>query len=90
MVRPTGLLVSSMRLAPSGFVASRLHENSFLTNFSNLGAFRARLQSNTGVHETKKGHLKVTFVSLARPTGFEPVAPRLGKRSSSKCFVVSH
>ena len=27
---PTGLLVSSMRLAPSGFVATRLHENSVI------------------------------------------------------------
>ena len=63
--------------SPFGFVAARLHENSFLTNFSNLA--RAALEPNpTPGHENKKSHLKVTVDSMARPTGFEPVTPAFG------------
>ena len=73
---PTGLLVPSWD-SPFGFVAARLHENSLPANFSNLA--RTALEPNpTPGHENKKGHLKVAFFILARPTGFEPVTPAFG------------
>ena len=40
--------------SPFGFVAARLHENSFLTNFSNLGAFRARFNPIPGASKLKR------------------------------------
>jgi len=40
-LRPRGLFGPSLGLTPAGLVALRLRENSFLTNFSNLGAIRA-------------------------------------------------
>ena len=77
---PTGLLVPSWD-SPFGFVAARLHENSLPANFSNLA--RTALEPNpTPGHENKKGHLKVTFFILARPTGFEPVTPAFGGQYS--------
>ena len=46
------------------------------------GACRARTEYLNQTQQTKKGHLKVTFVCLARPTGFEPVTPAFGGQYS--------
>jgi hypothetical protein len=52
--------------------------------FFEPGACRARTEYLNQTQQTTKGHLKVTFCCLARPTGFEPVTPAFGGHGYEK------
>ena len=68
---------------PSGSLrCTQTHEKSLQAIFSNLRAFRAMLNSIWQTRKNTKGHPRVTFYILARPTGFEPVTPAFGGQYS--------